>query len=70
MKIRKKASKEQNVLYNERRSFNHYRHVRKVRWTWKIDPKVPPESQTDSCVKGKPHSLAKEEYRKKFYKSP
>jgi hypothetical protein len=31
-----------------------------------MDPKVPPESQTDSCrVKGKPHSLAKEEYRKK-----
>jgi hypothetical protein len=28
--------------------------------------KVPPESQTDSCRgKGKPHSLAKEEYRKK-----
>jgi hypothetical protein len=31
-----------------------------------MDPKVPSESQMDTClVKGKPHSLAKEEYRKK-----
>jgi hypothetical protein len=71
MKLRKKASKEQNVFYNERRSFDHYRHIHKARWTWKMDPKVPPMSQTDSYrVKGKYHSLAKEEDRKKFYNSP
>jgi hypothetical protein len=36
-----------------------------------MDPKVPLTSQMDSYrVKGKYHSLAKEEDRKKFYNSP